>query len=197
MGKIFGFIAMTLGAIGSLLSIAAAVAAVLFVVGASNVVNDVEDRITQPIDRLDSQIEVASASVASADGGELSVRLMTIADEAASASTAADAITEHPLFGNLPIDTASLETRLMSVAALAEEIGEQQIDEASGDDRSRISSSLEDLGEVLDGVDAAVQETGDSLRFWVRLSGLVFVALALWSLWAQVMLFGRGRQAVR
>ncbi len=188
---------MVLGTIGSLLSVAAAVVALLFIVGANNVVNDVEERVTEPVARLDGQIQEASEAVASVDGGELSARLANIADQAASATTATDTITEHPLYGVLPIDTDALENRLASVEAVAGEIGESQVDDLSGADRSRISSSLDELGDVVDSVDSAVQETSDSLRFWVRLSGLVFVALALWSLWAQVMLVRHGRQSSR
>lgn len=197
MSKVFGLVATALGAIGSVLSIAAAVAALLFIAGANNVVDDVADRVTEPVARLGGQIQEASEAVVTVDGGELGVRLEGIADQAASATTAADVITEHPLYSVLPVDTESLENRLASVAAVAGEVGESQVDDLSAADRSTISSSLDELAGVVGSVDSVVEEATYSLRFWIRLSGLVFVALALWSLWAQVMLFRHGRQRSR
>ena len=47
--RVRGFLSLTFGAIGSLLSVAAAVASIVFIVGANNIVDDVEDRITRPV----------------------------------------------------------------------------------------------------------------------------------------------------
>ena len=52
-----GTLALILGTIGSLLSIAALVLSILFTVGANNAVDGVEERIIQPIDRLTEQID--------------------------------------------------------------------------------------------------------------------------------------------
>lgn len=193
--RLRGSLAITLGVVGSLLALATAVAAILFVVGANNIVDDVGNRITQPIDRVDALVEQTSAGLPDFTSGELNARLENIADQAGSAETALDTITEHPLYSRVPVDVSSLEDRLRSAAERAEELGEIANDDVSDADRSLVDGLLDDVAAPLDDVEAVVENTTDSLRFWIRLSGLAFLALSLWTLWAQISLARHGRRA--
>lgn len=193
--RIRGILAITLGVVGSLLAVAALVVSILFVVGANNIVDGIEERITQPIDRVDRQIEETSAAVSTIGAGELNARLASIADQATSAEAGLEAITEHPLYSRVPVDVAALESRLNSVVEQAGELRDESVGEPSGADRERIGALLDEVAAPLDGVEQVVQHATDSLRFWIRLSGLAFVLLALWGLWAQVSLAREGRRA--
>ena len=189
-----GVVALVLGVIGSLLSIAALVLSILFTVGANNAVDGVEERIIQPIDRLTEQIDETSAAVSDAAEGEVEARLASLSDQAASAEDALDAITEHPLYANVPVDVGELEDRLGSVTERAGEFDGFEVEGLSDDDREEIAESLTELAEPLDDIEGPVERVADSLRFWIRISGLGFVLLSLWALWAQIALARHGRQ---
>jgi|GEM_PF-6396269 len=197
MSRIRGIVALTLGVIGSLLAISSLVASILFILGANNIVDGVEERITEPIDRVDGRIADTAAALSGIGGGELNARLASIADQATSAEDALEAITEHPLYSRIPVDTAALEDRLESVADQAGQLLDAPVDEQPSDaDRERIGGLLDEVAEPLDGVEQVVQDAADSLRFWIRLSGLAFVLLSLWGLWAQLSLARGGRRAM-
>ena len=189
-----GVVALVLGMIGSLLAIAALVLSILFTVGANNAVDSVEERIIQPVDRLTEQIDETSAAVANAAEGEVEARLASLSDQAASAEDALDAITEHPLYANVPVDIGELEDRLESVTERAGEFDGFEVEGLSDDDREEIAESLTELAEPLDDIEGPVERVADSLRFWIRISGLGFVLLSLWALWAQIALARHGRQ---
>ena len=189
-----GVVALVLGGIGSLLAIAALVLSILFTVGANNAVDGVEERIIQPIDRLTEQIDETSAALSDAAEGEVEARLASLSDQAASAEDALDAITEHPLYANVPVDIGELEDRLGSVTERAGEFDGFEVEGLSDDDREEIAESLTELAEPLDDIEGPVERVADSLRFWIRISGLGFVLLSLWALWAQLALARHGRQ---
>ena len=189
-----GVVALVLGGIGSLLAIAALVLSILFTVGANNAVDGVEERIIQPIDRLTEQIDETSAALSDAAEGEVEARLASLSDQAASAEDALDAITEHPLYANVPVDIGELEDRLGSVTERAGEFDGFEVEGLSDDDREEIAESLTELAEPLDDIEGPVERVADSLRFWIRISGLGFVLLSLWALCAQVALARHGRQ---
>ena len=189
-----GVVALVLGVIGSLLAIAALVLSILFIVGANNAVDGVEERIIQPIDRLTEQIDETSAALSDAAEGEVEARLASLSDQAASAEDALDAITEHPLYANVPVDIGELEDRLGSVTERAGEFDGFEVEGLPDDDREEIAESLTELAEPLDDIEGPVERVADSLRFWIRISGLGFVLLSLWALWAQVALARHGRQ---
>ena len=189
-----GVVALVLGMIGSLLAIAALVLSILFTVGANNAVDSVEERIIQPVDRLTEQIDETSAAVANAAEGEVEARLASLSDQAASAEDALDAITEHPLYANVPVDIGELEDRLESVTERAGEFDGFEVEGLSDDDREEIAESLTELAEPLDDIEGPVERVADSLRFWIRISGLGFVLLSLWAVWAQLALARHGRQ---
>ena len=189
-----GVVALVLGGIGSLLAIAALVLSILFIVGANNAVDGVEERIIQPIDRLTEQIDETSAALSDAAEGEVEARLASLSDQAASAEDALDAITEHPLYANVPVDIGELEDRLGSVTERAGEFDGFEVEGLSDDDREEIAESLTELAEPLDDIEGPVERVADSLRFWIRISGLGFVLLSLWAVWAQLALARHGRQ---
>ena len=189
-----GVVALVLGGIGSLLAIAALVLSILFIVGANNAVDGVEERIIQPIDRLTEQIDETSAALSDAAEGEVEARLASLSDQAASAEDALDAITEHPLYANVPVDIGELEDRLGSVTERAGEFDGFEVEVLSDDDREEIAESLTELAEPLDDIEGPVERVADSLRFWIRISGLGFVLLSLWAVWAQLALARHGRQ---
>ena len=189
-----GTLALILGTIGALLAIAVLVLSILFTVGANNAVDSVEERIIQPVDRLTEQIDETSAAVANAAEGEVEARLASLIDQAASAEEALDAITEHPLYANVPVDIGDLEDRLGSVTERAGEFDGFEVEGLSDDDREEIAESLTELAEPLDDIEGPVERVADSLRFWIRISGLGFVLLSLWAVWAQLALARHGRQ---
>ena len=189
-----GVVALVLGGIGSLLAIAALVLSILFTVGANNAVDGVEERIIQPIDRLTEQIDETSAALSDAAEGEFEARLASLSDQAASAEDALDAITEHPLYANVPVDIGELEDRLGSVTERAGEFDGFKVEGLSDDDREEIAELLTEFAEPLDDIEGPVERVADSLRFWIRISGLGFVLLSLWALWAQLALARHGRQ---
>ena len=140
-----GVVALVLGVIGSLLAIAALVLSILFTVGANNAVDGVEERIIQPVDRLTEQIDETSAALSDAAEGEVEARLASLSDQAASAEDALDAITEHPLYANVPVDIGELEDRLGSVTERAGEFDGFEVEGLSDDDREEIAESLTEL----------------------------------------------------
>ena len=192
-----GILALVLGVVGVVLATVAAVASILFVVGANRAVDNIVERITTPIDRLERRVEEASASLDSADGAELAERASNLVDQAQSAQRGLEAISEHPLYARLPVDTSGLEADLGGVADRAEALDQLARQDTSAAAAGPIARELDDAAVLLDGIDGRVDKVADSLRLWIRLSGLVMVLLALWSLWAQLALAGHGISHLR
>jgi len=192
--RIRGAIALVLGIVGALLAAATAIAAILFVFGANNIVDEVVERVNDPISRVDERVSEASTAVEGASGDELNARISGVKDQADAAQAGLGTIVDHPLYGRLPVDTDALESRVQLVVDEVEAIGDVGSAEVSAQDRTRIRESLDGISETLDGVDTPVTDIADSLRFWIRLSGLGFILLAAWGLWGQVLLARQGRR---
>lgn len=188
-----GVIALVLGILGSFVAAAAAVAAILFMFGANNAVDGIVERVTAPIDRLDQRVVDASMAVDSGDSGEVRARISGVADQADSVQAGLDTITEHAIYSQLPIDTDSLEARVQEIVDQAQSIEPIETGDLSSGERTRINGALTEVNDTLSNIDGTVRDTADSLRFWIRLSGILLTLLALWALWGQLLLARQGR----
>lgn len=189
-----GFVATAFGVVGMLLATAAAVVAILFISGANGTVDDVVERITDPVDRLDQRVTEATAAIDSADGSELDARITGIVDQTSAVRGGIDTVTEHPLYAALPIDSDPFEATVDSIEEGGASLVSSSTVDLTSSGRGEISDELDKISSALTDVDANVDGLADSLRLWIRLSGLAFLVLSLWGFVAQLSLFRWGRK---
>lgn len=201
--RIVGYLALVLGALGSVVAAAAGLAAIWFGVTAAGITDDTISTITMAVNRLDERLaETESAVGDSPVIGELEVRAQAISDLARNAEESLSAIDDHPLFGRLPIDTAPVAALLERVqessvslrADLAESDGEAIV---SAQVTAQITDRLTTARNQLANFDDRIQSIGNQLRLWIRLSALAGFLLSSWGLWAQIALARRGHRARR
>lgn len=192
--KLGGFVAIAFGVVGMVLAAATAVVSILFTMGANSTVDGVVERILGPVERMDERVANASATIDSADGSEVQARIDGIVDQASSARSALETVTEHPLYGSLPIDTDPFEATVDSIEDRGASLASSATGDLSGNARTEITDELDEISTTLGTADANVRDLADSLRFWIRLSGLAFLLLALWGFVAQLALARLGRK---
>lgn len=192
--RLGGFVAVAFGVAGMLLAAAAAVVAILFTSGANSTVDDVVERITDPVERLDQRVTEATAAIDSADGSELDARITGIVDQTSAVRGGIDTVTEHPLYAALPIDTDPFGATVDSIEDHGASLVSSTTVDLTEDGRGEIADELDKISGALTDVDATVEDLAGSLRFWIRLSGLAFLLLSLWGFVAQLSLVQWGRK---
>lgn len=187
-------VASIFGSIGVLLATAAAVVSLMYVAGATSTVDAALERVTEPVERASERIDAVEAASQSGRGA-LQPQIDELQRNATEATAGIATLSTHPLYSAIPVDLTDAETRL---AEFEDRVaGLEASDDSELTERSELSSELASAGDVLDGIDETVNDLGDGLRFWVRVSGLVFLVLALWALWGQLLLARHGLRNLR
>lgn len=183
-----------------MIAVAGVVAVTWLGATATDVVENAVSRIVASVDRLDTRLAETVSSIEGTERvGELRVRAQGIVDLAGNAADSLGAVDDHPFYSRLPVDTAPM-------AALVEEVEEMAAglrDELAGAARDE-PVSVEIREEATDGLTGAqdqlaagsdrIQDLGNQLRLWIRLSAFAGLLVCFWGLWAQVALARRGWQ---
>lgn len=187
-------IASLLGSIGVLIAAAAAVLSVLYVAGATSTVDNALARVTDPVERASERIDAVEAASQSGRSA-LQSQIDELQSNATEATAGIATLSGHPLYSAVPVDLTDAEARL---AEFEDRVaGLEASDESEVTERSELPTELASAGDVLDGIEETVDDLGDGLRFWIRVSGIVFLVLALWALWGQILLARYGFRSLR
>lgn len=196
--RVVGYLALLLGVLGSVIAVASAFAAIWLGATATDVVEDTVSSIVAAVDRLDARLAETASAVNEADGaGELRARAQGVGDLVTNARESVVALDDHPLFGRLPVDMASLAARLERVeessGGLMEDLaGITGNEPVSAAVKAQMTDKLTTAQEQLAASNESIQDVGSQLRLWIRLAALAGFLVCLWGLWAQVALGRRG-----
>lgn len=191
--------ALVLGSIGAVVSVLAAVAVVWLGLAVGRAVDTTLDWTTRAVDRLDSRLTETATAVTEVDElGEIRARMARLADVASGARESLAAVTDHPLYGRLPVGMSRVDDGLSAIESSAQSL-EETLEETVGGQladevRTSIVSELEEARTRYIDVETAIEDLAASLKRWTRLVAFGGVLLALWSLWAQVVLARIGHQ---
>lgn len=193
-----GTLALTFGLVGAVVAIAVAIGSVWYGFYATRTVDRVVDRISAPIDRVENRLVEVENSVESAeDLPALRARVSSLTEAATSATSSLSAITDNPLYGQLPIDTDGLDARIDNLSDAAERLDAS----VSGDNlesaKGPIAKEIESAHDELDASRSMLSDVGDSLKRWLRISAVGGFVLAIWGFFGQLGLARWGRHLQR
>lgn len=206
--RFVGFIGLILGALGILIALVSAVLVLRLLFVATSTVERLFEPLDAAIDRVESGVDLAD-DVADRDGvapeaiGELEARADGLVDATVAANDIFDSIQNHPLYGLLPADLASLDAMLgkfeTSAAAIDDSVASRtSVDAGLGPvNGAVVSDGIDDLQARVAEVRELRDDGARSLRRWLRVGALVGFLLTLWGLWAQICLARRGMRGVR
>ena len=163
---------MALGAVGVLLSVLGGWWSVQLATTAGDyateAVSGVSGALGRVADSLGSAAEAGTSEIASE-------RLSAVDAGLGNAADSVESLSSNPLISLLPVDLEALQIS----------VGQVRVEDAAvqaGADTDAV------LDEVASGVAAAAErldEFSASLRRWVRFAALLFILMAVWSVWAQ------------
>lgn len=194
--RLVGVLSLALGIVGMALAILFGLASVRLGFEAGGTVDRTVETLDAAVSRLETRIDQADDLIADPDrNAELHARVDGLVDVAVGARQSFDAVGDHPLYGRLPIDTSALGDALADFEAAS-----LRIDADLGDPdramtpavREAVSAELNALQAETSTLRERIDETGQSLRRWLRLAGLGGFFLAPWALWGQLLLARRG-----
>ena len=180
MKRSLGIVAMTLGAIGMVLSALGGLWAARLLTGAGDFAADAVSGVTVSLQRVEDRLGVVSAA---ANADLVQERLVGVRDGFSSASEAASGLSSNPLISLLPVDLEGLEIAT----------GQGFVGDAGDDIEAVFGTAAAGLGTAEEKLD----DFSRSLRFWARISAVLLLAAAAWSVWAQYHLTGWGWRAWR
>lgn len=202
--RLGGFLALVLGLVGCVLSLAFLAASLRSGFSANDLAQDAAEPISDAVGRLETRIDqtddlVDREGVAEPEVAVLRARVDGMVDTSTSASRAFAAVDDHVVYRWLPIDGDELDTTLQ---AFANEVGAIQADVGTSGEVDAAAASQ--VADRLNTMQASVTAVGDMIDTMVdshvrsiRLASLAGFFASLWSLWAQWTLTRRGWRGVR
>lgn len=195
-----GTIALTFGTVGALVAIAVAVGSVWYGFAATRTVDRVVERISMPIDRVESRLDELESSVESAeDLPALRARVSSVTEAATGVTSSLSAITDNPLYDQLPIDTDGLSARIDTLSKTTD-----ALDAAVSGDGSTVQSAqgpiateIDKAHDELESSRTMLTNVGSSLKQWLRISAVGGFFLAIWGFFGQLGLARWGRHLQR
>lgn len=197
--RVFGLLALLLGAIGVVLSLVLIAMSVRLLFTASGTAERLMEPVASTYDRLEDRIDetddlIDRDGMEGARVAELQARVDGLVDVTNAAERGFDAVDSHPVYRYLPIDLSPLGSTLDDFEAAAEDIDGSL--GSSNDVRPSVAASIADeVNDMQSRVSDArprLQEATDSLRGGLRLGGLIGFLGGLWGLWGQAVLARRG-----